>query len=182
MELQRVWTRQHKNILTILEQEGRYIAKQRYIEQENEDTAPFFLEVYAWYTEAGSRIVPAPEDVRYPIWVSLSEGSRLPGTPNTVSLELLLPAELVLSVDMEQWSRVLDYSYIAANAEDAERHRQLLKQYNVGDAQAYMSRFYPDIKREIRASWQRIFSAGQQAQTTGTIWEIKADWVQKVRG
>ena len=47
---------------------------------------------------------------------------------------------------------ILNYSYIPADEDDAKRHKQLLADYGVSDAQAYMSRFYPQIKMEIMSS------------------------------
>jgi hypothetical protein len=46
-------------------------------------------------------------------------------------------------------------SYIPADEHDAKRHRQLLEQYGVSNAKAYMSQFYPQIKREIIARKQK---------------------------
>ena len=48
MEQIRVWTKQHESVLTQLERTGRYTAKKRYVELENEDCAPIVLEAYDW--------------------------------------------------------------------------------------------------------------------------------------
>ena len=52
-----------------------------------------------------------------------------------------------------------------------------------GDAQAYMSRFYPELKREIRESWKRLFDPSiilGNDMEYGTIWEIRREWVTGV--
>ena len=51
------------------------------------------------------------------------------------------------------------------------------------DTQAYMSRFYPQIKREIIDSWDRLFDDSvhlNSDQRYGIIWEIKKEWVSAV--
>ena len=63
------------------------------------------------------------------------------------------------------------------------RHQQLLESYRVSDTQAYMSRFYPQIKREIIDSWDRLFDDSvhlNSDQRYGIIWEIKKEWVSAV--
>ena len=42
----KVWTKQHENILQVLEQTGRYIAKKEYIQQKMEDHSSLYLGVY----------------------------------------------------------------------------------------------------------------------------------------
>lgn len=63
----KVWTKQHENILQVLEQTGRYIAKKEYIQQKMEDHSSLYLGVYEWYMQAAARFVQPPADVKYPI-------------------------------------------------------------------------------------------------------------------
>ena len=69
-------------------------------------------------------------------------------------------------------------SYIPADEHDAKRHRQLLEQYGVSNAKAYMAQFYPQIKREIIASWTRLFDDSillGSDEKYGIIWEVKKE-------
>lgn len=180
MKMKRVWTRQHSDILKVLEKDGRYIVKQEYIEQENEDTAEFFIEAYSWYTRQAGKIVAKPADVQFPVWVTLSEHSKMLPVINTVYLELLLPDGLIIPIDMEKWSRILNYEYIASDGRDQKRHADMLKQYGCSaDAAAFMSNRYPAIKEEIQDSWAGVFEPGT-TPTTGTIWEIRKEWIIKI--
>lgn len=102
---------------------------------------------------------------------------------NSVILELELDPSTITHVNIEKWGMILNYSYIPADEDDAERHRQLLLDYGVSDAQAYMSRFYPQIKMEIMSSWARLFDENVKANSDacyGNIWEAKEEWITQI--
>lgn len=70
-----------------------------------------------------------------------------------------------------------------ADKADEKRHKELLEAYGVSDTQAYMSQFYPEIKREIRESWKRLFDDDIQIGSDGcygNIWEVRREWVKNV--
>lgn len=175
-----VWTKQRKSVLEELRERGRYTAKRAYIEMELGEQAGLVLEAYDWLVKNGPDAANRPEDVEYPVWVVFSRGTAmLPGEGETV-LTLSLEPERITHINIEKWGTILNYSYLARDAEDAKRHRELLSACGVGDAKAYMSRFYPEIKREIRESWKRLFDdsviLGNRMEY-GTIWEIRREWV-----
>ncbi len=95
----KLWTRQDERILDVLNLEGRYIVKKDYIIEKMDTCADLYLDVYNWYGKKGQKIVPKPEDVRYPIWVSLSSDYMLQPTEGTVILELLVDPDLVIIMD-----------------------------------------------------------------------------------
>ena len=49
-----------------------------------------------------------------------------------------------------------------------------------------MSRFYPEIKEEIRRSWRRLFDDSvilqQDRSVYGNIWEVRSEWVTQITG
>ena len=182
MEEITVWTKQHKSVWETLQRTGRYTAKRAFIDLDLEECAPLVLEVYDWLA-AHLPQSGRPGDGEFPVWLSYScEAAMLP-SPGTVLLELRLPRELVYPVNIEKWGMILNYSYIPKDEADARRHRRLLEDYGVSDARAYASRFYPQIKREIAASWDRLFDSsiilGSEA-AYGTVWEVRQEWIQKV--
>ncbi|MBR6554715.1 MAG: DUF3841 domain-containing protein, partial [Clostridia bacterium] len=86
-------------------------------------------------------------------------------------------------VNIAKWGAILNYSYIPADEADDRRHKKLLRDYGVSDAKAFMTQFYPDIKREIIASWARLFDDRVQLGNDwcyGTIWEVKQEWITAV--
>lgn len=98
----KVWTKQHSAILDDLEEKGRYIAKKEYIQQKMDDHARLYLEVYSWYRRAAEKIVPAPKDVKYPIWVSLSEEEKIQNSDGNVLLEIQVDKDDLITMDMDK--------------------------------------------------------------------------------
>lgn len=85
-------------------------------------------------------------------------------------LELTMDPTLITAVNAAKWGTMLNYSYIPADAQDAKRHRELLAQYGVSDAKAYMSQFYPQIKREITCYCYSPLSSGRRHQLSRGCW------------
>ncbi len=183
METIRVWTKQHSSVLAELEETGRYIAKQEYICMDLEEHADLVLEVYDWLVNHTPNRQYKPVDAQYPIWVSLEEEKTMLLTEDTVILELEIEKELLTLIHINKWGTMLNYSYIPLNEEDEKAHKSRLKAYGVSDTLAYMSRFYPQIKREIIESWNRLFDDTITLNSDayyGNIWEIKREWIRKI--
>ena len=183
MEKIKVWTKQNKDVLKQLEKDGRYIARKDYIMKDLQEHADLVLEVYDWLSRSGPLSKDKPKDVSYPIWVSFKKDATMMNDENSVILELELDPSTITHVNIEKWGMILNYSYIPANEADAKRHRQLLADYGVSDSQAYMSRFYPQIKMEIMSSWSRLFDDNVKANSDacyGNIWEVKEEWITQI--
>lgn len=179
-----VWTRQHKDVLKELEATGRHIAKKEYINMDLQEHSELVLEVYDWLAKNGPDSNNRPADVSYPVWVSLEDkATMLPGE-NEVVLELSVDEEKITKINIAKWGAILNYSYIPVDEKDAERHSGLLKMYRTNDTKAYMTPFYPEIKREIVDSWKRLFDDRIKMGNGlcyGNIWEIKKEWITKIR-
>lgn len=179
----RIWTRQHENILHVLEKDGRYIAKKEYIEEKMEECSKFYLDVYSWYTGKAKEIVAKPPDVQYPIWVSLSSDNMLQPVPGTVILELLIDRDSLIIVDIEKWGRIVNYWYVPLTLKDEEDYDKKLKNYGItNSSNVYLSNFYPHLKKEVIKSWDRLFDNSYSLSdlNVGTIWEVKKEWIQKI--
>lgn len=180
-ETVRVWTKQHRDILGILEKNGRFIAKREYIVSKMGEHAGLYTDVYAWYADRASLAVPKPDDVEYPIWVSLDRGEVVGGDGDAALLELDVPKEKLIVLDIDKWGLIVNYMYIPKDDKDREAHERTLASYRVDDTGAYMSPFYPGIKSKIRKSWERLFddTIVMSPVKIGTIWEIKSEWMVK---
>ncbi len=175
-----VWTKQHTNVLEILERNGRYTAKRAYVDLDLEECAPLVQEVYDWLA---ARLPCRPADAEYPVWLSYTNEAVMLPSPGTAILELRLPQDLITPVNIEKWGAMLNYSYIPQDPQDARRHRRLLEDYGVSDAKAYLSQFYPQIKREITGSWDRLFDDRIILGSTaayGTVWEVRKEWIRNI--
>lgn len=180
MEKIKVWTKQNKEVLKQLEENGRYIAKKEYIKKDLEEHTDLVLDVYNWLSNNGPLSKDKPKDVDYPIWVSFKRDTTMMNDDDTVILELEIDPSIVTNINIDKWGMILNYSYIPADEEDAIRHKKLMADYGISDAKAYMSRFYPQIKDEIIKSWYRLFDDNVKPNNDsyyGNIWEVKKEWI-----
>lgn len=179
-----VWSKQHVNVLKLLNENGRYTAKRGYIVGDLQDHAAFILEAYDWYVQKVSAKYPRPAGVSYPVWVSLSLENAMIPSENTVILEMEIDERAIMPININKWSAILNYSYIARDRDDERRHRLLLERYGTSDAQAYMTSFYPQIKKEIVLSWDRLFddsiAINDNRMAYGTVWELRREWITNV--
>lgn len=185
MGMIKVWTKQHENVIKELKNTGRYIAKKEYIIMDLQEHADIVLEAYQWLTKNGPDINNKPEDVEFPVWVSFSRDSTMLLSEKTIILELELEESLITKIDIIKWGMILNYAYLPENESDENRHKKLLEDHRISDTQAYMSQFYPQIKREIIESWKRLFYYDKNIKKNnseyyGNIWEIKEKWIREI--
>jgi hypothetical protein len=182
----KLWTRQDKNILKDLEQNGTYRVKKEYIIQKNDNISDYYLKLYDWYISQAEKIVSRPEGVTYPIWLSTSCEMMLQPAKDTVILEIEVEKQKVVITDFEKWGYVVNYWYVPLNKEDEEKHNSELKKNGIVDESSlYMSHkgnFYPMLRNKIIKSWDRIFqiSPTQNNITQVTLWEIKKEWIVNI--
>lgn len=179
METIRVWTKQHISVWETLQRDGVYHARAEGIFR-NED-AHLMMDSYRWLAANLPNASRKPAGAEYPIWLSFSRAGTMLPTPDTVLLELEVDADLVTNVNIAKWGTILNCSYIPADAQDKKRHSQLLRDWGTSDEKACMTQFYPQIKREIQASWARLFDNSIQLgspESYGTIWEVRKEWVR----
>ncbi len=178
-----VWTKQSKDILKELEETGRYTAKKKYIMTDLEEHKHLVFEVYDWLVRNTPNAKERPEDAEYPVWVSLKQETTMLKTPNAIILELSIDEELLTYINIDKWGMILNYSYIPSNENDLKAHQKMLSMYGVSDVDAYMSQFYPQIKREIVDSWKRLFDESiiiHNSNNYGNIWEVKKEWIVSI--
>ena len=180
----KVWTRQHSSVLKTIQETGRYVAKKEYITIDMQEHADIIFEVYDWLVKNGPDVANRPQDVQYPVWVSFDEKAAMLAGDEGVVLELLLDEASITFINIAKWGAILNYSYIPQDQADAKRHKTLLELYGTDDVRAVMTSFYPEIKREIVKSWDRLFDSSIMLGNDlcyGTIWEIKKEWITGVR-
>lgn len=181
------WTRQVTAVWQTLQEMGRYYVKREYIEQKNGDMADYYLKLYEWYTKAALKHINIPGDLRYPIWMSVSEDLMLQPTEDTVILRLEIPEGEYLICNYDKWDYRVNYWYVPLNKEDEEKHNAELKKLGIASEDKLISsnlgNFYPLLKRKIIDSWERIFTIlpDSPETTVGTCWELKREWVKEVR-
>lgn len=179
-----VWTKQNENIVKELEKTGRYTAKKEYVSKDLDEHAYLVLEVYDWLVRNTPNTAQRPHDAEYPIWISFTKETTMLPSAGTIILELEIDLSLITMININKWGTILNYSYIPADKQDAENHRRFLELYGVSsDTKAYMSQFYPQIKRNIIDSWNRLFDDSVilgNDENYGNIWEVRREWVMKI--
>lgn len=181
-----LFTRQNDKTLFALERQGRIINQRVYVELHFGDIAPLFLESYDWFTREASKRVPKPEDVKAPIWCSISAENCLKPIEGTVVYVLEVPKEQVIYFDESKWDYVLNKIYLPKDKPDAEAYKEYLKKLGVPNSFEFLSgRFkgkYPEEEKRIQDSWQRIFEINSWTifNVCGNLWEIRKEWVKKI--
>lgn len=179
----KLWTRQHKNVLKELEKYGVYRVKKEYILEKMDTISDYYLNLYEWYGRNAAKVVPKPEGVIYPIWLSISSDMMLQPTEDTIILEIEVDRKNVIYTDVDKWGYVVNYFYLPIDLEDEERHNEELKKFGISDESALITgdkgNFYPLLKNKIIKSWERLFEPLGEESTLvqATIWEIKKEWV-----
>ena len=180
------WTRQTPQVWDELQNTGSYHVREAYIRSKNGPISDYYLELYRWYTLRCRSYLTIPEGLSYPIWLALTEETRLPPAENTISLTLEVPRACLFIMDYDKWGYRVNHWYIPVDAEDERRYNEELKRCGI-DNEALLimtdkGNYYPMLRQKIIRSWARLF-AGPSANpdaNVGTVWEIKADWVREV--
>lgn len=179
----RVWTKQDSRILKNINELGRHVPDERYILSDMSEYKEIMLDLYRWLAKHSPNQVYRPMDSEYPVWVALSKGSLyLPEVGYSV-IELEVPDDMITRINVRKWSSILNYSYLSKDKDDELNHRKKLKDMGISDTKAYMSQFYPDLKKEIIESWDELFNYENDSEKEhyyGIIWEIKAEWIIEI--
>ena len=123
-----LYTRQNDKTLYQLERNGRIINERIYVELHFGDIAPLFMESYDWFTREAAKKVAKPEDVKAPIWCSISPDNCLKPIPDTVVYVLEVPQDQIIYFDDVKWDYVLNRIYLPKDDEDAAAYKRHLKE------------------------------------------------------
>lgn len=186
-----LWTRQDLRFLEVLKNEGVFRVKKQYIEEKNEELAPYFLMLYHWFVQEASKIVPKPEKVQYPIWCSVHSDYMLRGAHGNVVIELSIDEQRVVYFDSAKWDLVLNHHYIAQDEQDQQLFDSELLKRGIANnfllLDEHYRKFYPDLAQKVMNSWTRIFDVDKNNSNIfavqANIWEIyPQDIVQILEG
>ena len=176
-----VWTKQHRAVLEQLEATGRYTATRSGILTSEE--AQLKMTCYNWLAQAMPQ-QHRPPDAEYPIWVCLSGEHAMLPSANAVILELEVDSDLMTPINEAKWGTIANFSYIPMNPQDDVRHSRMLDSYGISDAKAVMTPFYPAVRQEVIASWNRLFDPDVRLGSSycdGVLWEVRKEWIRSIR-
>ena len=178
-----VWTKQHVKVLELLETEGGFFAKRKFVQNDLDKDAELMALVYDELVKNHPQLHKKPEAAEVPVWVSFSYEATMKRTRNFVILNLEIPDFEITKINIAKWGMMLNYSYIPESHEDEKRHHEFMRNCGVDDATAVMTRFYPELKREILDSWKRLFDDSVQVgngSCYGLVWQLKKEWLKGV--
>ncbi|CQR71201.1 hypothetical protein SOV_47170 [Sporomusa ovata DSM 2662] len=172
----------------LLEQEYHYV-KQEYIVRKYEEVSAVFLQAYSWYIENAQRISPKPEEAESAIW-TFCDIKYLEYHSGCQILKLSVPLENAVFFRMSDWNKVLNLRYIGETAEEEAIFAAKLAHYGIHyEGDVYTTPFYPQFKKELRDSWQRLFRYNQEIKETGSylypdmqagLWYLDRQWIQQI--
>ncbi|MGI6764934.1 MAG: DUF3841 domain-containing protein [Anaerovoracaceae bacterium] len=181
-----LWTRQPVSSLEQIKKDGVYRTKKQYIEEYFEDIAPYFLNLYSWFTEQASKIVPKPDGVELPVWCSISEEYMLRPIEGTVVYVLEVKENEIVYFDSFKWDLVLNHLYIPKDEEDLKQYQEELKQKGFKDSFSFIEGKYaaafPSERKRVMDSWVRIFEIDEwhPMKVQANIWEIREEQIREV--
>ena len=182
----RLYTRQNDKTLYQLERDGRLINQRVYVELHFGDIAPLFMESYDWFTKEAAKRVPKPDDVKAPLWCSISAENCLKPIPGTVVYVLEVPEDQVIYFDDVKWDYVLNRIYLPKDKEDEQAYRKHLEEMGITNRFSFFDGpykgMYPEEEARIKESWKRIFEIDDWTifNVCGNLWEIKKAWVKQI--
>lgn len=176
-----LYTRQHKNVLQHILDDGRYVVTGEYVGTDMPEFRHIILDMYSWLADNLPNKKYKPADAKFPLWFHYNKDAVYLPTEDTVMITIEGNEEELANVNIFKWGMIQNYTYIPKDNEDNKRHLRMLEDYNTSDVQAYMSQFYPEIKREIRESWVRLFDKSiiidGNPMEYALLWEIKKSQV-----
>ena len=185
----RLYSAQRAEMIDIIKRDGTCYSKRQFIGQKYRESAQIFLTAYTWLAREGARFVPKPEKAELHYW-AFTEFIALEASYGDPVLVLDVPISDCLFFNIFDWSKIMKLEYIGENEDDERKFREKIKNYGIKHASSIMlTNFYPELKREIENSWQRLFRYhnmilnGERPITTieAALWQIKKDWLSDIK-
>lgn len=164
-------------VFETLASEGRYVVKRKFIVKKYGEAAPVMLMAYDWFVRRFAQKVPRPEGAEYPVWL-YGDPAYAKVHPAQKLTRLSVPKDRLVLFDNKGWERVLSMDYVETDAEDRRRFEKKLAQTGLDCGfTAFEKPFYPHIRREIEASWPRIFDLKPGSVIRAAVWELWPEWI-----
>lgn len=177
-----VWSKQHENVWKVLQETGRYTVKREYIIKDPQRTfgAGSGLLMNGW--SRTDRTTGTNRGCGISGMGILQAGATMLPEKGRVILELEIEESLITRVNFTKWgmtSTIPIFRQTRRMKSGTKTSGSLWSQRHAG---VYVA-FYPEIKREIRESWKRLFDDDIQIGSDGcygNIWEVQREWVKNV--
>ena len=179
-----LYTAQTQVVLDAIERDGFSRVKREYVQRKYGDGSWVFQQAYSFFAQHAPRYVAPPVGAESGIWCFADWRLALAGAGCSL-IELSVPRESAVLFDSRVWNRMLNLEYIGADeADEAAFARKIAGMGLKGTAEAFSTAFYPLVKREILASWQRLFDSAEgcpDAYIEAGLWELRREWIVSIR-
>lgn len=178
-----LYTAQTKIVTDVLTKDGICFSKEAYVRKKYQESAPIFVTTYSWFVEHAKQKVPRPEGAEYPYWAFL-DLYNVDATGSEVQI-LEVPMEEAIFFDLMDWNKIMRLSYIGETEAEEKAFREELKARGLNNNTIMLTNFYPEYKKQIMDSWERLFrhheaiKAGDLSGVHGVqagLWRIKKEW------
>lgn len=181
-----LYSSQSVTVTNILQTEGVCFSKEKYVKQKYQESAPVFVAAYGWFVRQLPRFVPKPDGAEYPYW-AFRDIQSVEACGDVELLTLEVPVDQAVFFDMYDWIKIMRLQYIGEETE-VNRFRKKITDYGIRqESDIMVSNFYPDLKREIEASWEKLFRYHEQIKAgdfTGVgsvqagLWQLRKEWLK----
>lgn len=174
----RLYTVQRNIVIQQLIKVGTSHVKREYIiKKYGLKVSKYILIGYDWFIQQMDKQISKPYQNNYPIWCFKDPRyAKKYGDGKCLILEV--PEDSVLLFDNHGWERILNLSYIGDSKIDEQVYDQKIQRYGLSSGMdAFDTSFYPQIQREIKESWKRVFDVSADSVIRGALWQLKNDWV-----
>lgn len=182
----KLYTAQTETVINIIERDGVCFSKPAYIKKKYGESAPIFMTAYSWFVKELEKRVPKPEGAEFPYWAFEDLYSVDATGTNVTALEV--PMEEIVFFDMYDWNKIMRLSFIGENEAEEKKFANEISECGLTTNKIMLTDFYPDLKKQITDSWQRLFCydekvrAGKQTEARSIqagMWQIKKEWIVK---
>lgn len=175
-------------IKALLEHKVCYV-KREYIVNKYQEVSSIFLEAYNWYINKAQNIVKKPEHAEYPFW-TFTKVDYAGWYPGNCMLTLEVPIEEVIFFKVEDWNKILNLKYLGVDEEDEKRYKDMLVKQNISiESDIFTKPFYPNLKAEVKKSWDNLFKYDkliksgvmQEEDLQSGLWKLAKEWIVDIR-
>jgi hypothetical protein len=163
-----------------------HYVKMKYIEDKYREVKGVFLNAYRWYVSQAAEIAEKPEQAESAVWTFVNE-KYADWHPGYTVMKLKVPLEEAVFFRMSDWNKVLNLRYVGRKKEEEDQYFKKLEKFGVTyEGNVYVTPFYPQLKRELVASWNNLFRFDDELKSGGLpefedmqagLWCIKKEWV-----
>lgn len=173
-----VFAAQSPIVRQIIEKDGVYFVKQKFIDKKYGESAWIFNTAYSFFKSRASRIVPCPKEADSAIWLFANPAMAV-GGDDAELLTFSIPKDKVVLFDSRLWNRIINLKYIGKDDADQKAFEDNLKAMGIEGTKIFSSNFYLQQKAEIIASWDRLFSSADcdPFYLQAGVWELRKEWL-----